>query len=676
MKYLLSLGVLFVILILPLPSNSIDWSACSEQNENCVPNLILNSSFEEGDYSPTGTPTYWERDAWRFSSDIFNWDDTQSRTGDKSVKIDAQVINDARWLQTVDVEPNSWYFLSGWIKTENVAHAAPGEVDAGANLMLFGTWERSAGVFGTKDWTRNSLIIKSGDEPQVTIGGRLGYWGGATSGTAWFDDLQLKQIVPMDPHPSWKILVLIYQRTDFEVTDGEGIFHHYVATMTQDEMERAAQAATAFVETDIPALTSGNMIPSITVRYPEHALTQLSPIGGGWWPSPADTAADRDPLFDSVIVIWDTRATDTQTGTDKWIGFGDGLAAHVGTGQTYNSLQIDAAINRGHRNVFKHEWGHSILFHFDAMGLSPKPTIDNHAEPKEYVNCITGEFYVWVDESPNNPNIPNSIYNNESGFTHDYYSGLTATAEQPDVCLGVTPEAWAYGGPVTHSGNVEMMDETFNVEINVKPRNKRNVINPRKRGGVWVAILSDADSDYPFDPTEVIDVDSVEFGPDGAKAKRYKIDDVNDDGFGDLLLRFKVAHTGISCGDTDVMLIGETFDGREFSGTDNIKTVGCRHRKHHNGHHHGFYKKYYHDYDFEFVYDFLMYYFNKHRHDHRYEEWDDEDSWDDDWDHGEHDSEEWDEDYGEHDNWHHSEESDEDDYEHHNKRRDYVHRYK
>jgi hypothetical protein len=45
--------------------------------------------------------------------------------------------------------------------------------------------------------------------------------------------------------------------------------------------------------------------------------------------------------------------------------------------------------------------------------------------------------------------IPNSIYNNESGFTHDYYSGTTATPDQPTRCLGITAAAWASGGPVS-----------------------------------------------------------------------------------------------------------------------------------------------------------------------------------------------------------------------------------
>lgn len=94
-----------------------------------------------------------------------------------------------------------------------------------------------------------------------------------------------------------------------------------------------------------------------------------------------------------------------------------------------------------------------ILSFFDAVGSSPDPTISNHVGATEYVNCQTEQYYDWRDETIASP-IPNSIYNNESGFTHDYYSGMIATADQPYRCLGITPEAWALGGPVSHSGNL------------------------------------------------------------------------------------------------------------------------------------------------------------------------------------------------------------------------------
>lgn len=150
-----------------------------------------------------------------------------------------------------------------------------------------------------------------------------------------------------------------------------------------------------------------------------------------------------------MIVIWDPRTIDQRTGEAIWIGAAAGLASYVGTDQTYEA-QIIESVWYGHRNVFKHEWGHSILFYFEAAGTSPLPTVTNHALPGQYVHCPTGEPYVWADESEASP-IPNSIYNNASGFTHDYYSGTVATPDQPTSCLGITREVWAAGGPVGNS---------------------------------------------------------------------------------------------------------------------------------------------------------------------------------------------------------------------------------
>jgi len=503
-------------------------SLIAGSDANQVPiNLLANGNFEEGVYCPTELPSGWISDAWQPSA-IFIWDDTESSSGEKSVKIDAPDPNDARWLQTVEVDPNTLYFLSGWIKTKDVGHSLE-SVDAGANLCLFGTWTHSEGIFDTQGWTRKGFLFNSKDDLNVTVAARLGFWSGTTTGTAWFDDIQLEPIVPMIPHPSWKFLVLIYQETDFAVTDEDGTAHRYVASMTQDEIEEAALASTLFVEDDIPALTSGNMIPEVTVRFPERALTELSPVGGGWWPSPADTAPERDPQFDSVIVIWDPRATDLLTGAYQWIGYGDGLALNMGTGQTYNTMQVDAAVYRNHRNVFKHEWGHAILYFFDAVDTAPKPTVSNHAGPTDYVNCLTGEYYVWVDETLDYP-IPNSIYNNDSGFTHDYYSGTTATADQPTRCLGIPPEAWTLGGPVTHSGNGA---PAAMVAIDIKPGSCPNPFKLGKSKGVLPAAILGSEE---FDVSTVL-VDTVRLNGNCPVVK-YSYEDVAtpyEDGFSDPL---------------------------------------------------------------------------------------------------------------------------------------------
>ncbi len=246
----------------------------------------------------------------------------------------------------------------------------------------------------------------------------------------------------------WKVLVLVYEATDFTYADANGT-HHVTGTIPATQLAEVDAAATRFVNTDIPALTSGHMVPYLTIRH-AGTLSSLATFGSEWWPSPweADINPQRDPAFDSVIVVWQPYVTDTVTGEGRYLSSWAGLTPSMGVGQTYLTLIANAATSYGHLNVFKHEYGHSLLSYFDAAGTAPKPAVENHTVAGTYVHCGTGEPYVWVDETDLNP-VPNSIYNDQSGFTHDYYSGTTALASAPAQCLGITPAAWAAGGPVS-----------------------------------------------------------------------------------------------------------------------------------------------------------------------------------------------------------------------------------
>ena len=65
------------------------------------------------------------------------------------------------------------------------------------------------------------------------------------------------------------------------------------------------------------------------------------------------------------------------------------------------------------------------------------------------------------------------------------------------------------------------------------------------------------------------------FGPDGAPLVHGNghLDDVNGDGFLDLLGHYRVNQSGIGVGDTRACLTGETFDGKSFVGCDSITIV-------------------------------------------------------------------------------------------------------
>ena len=73
-----------------------------------------------------------------------------------------------------------------------------------------------------------------------------------------------------------------------------------------------------------------------------------------------------------------------------------------------------------------------------------------------------------------------------------------------------------------------------------------------------------------------VDFSTITFGPGGASpAHDGHVEDVNDDGFVDMVFHFKTQETGIACGDTDATLVGETFSGIQFTRTDTVRTVGC-----------------------------------------------------------------------------------------------------
>ena len=85
--------VLASVIIWPIHAASIDSEPA---------NLVINGSYEQGQFAPNRFPSGWSWDSWARTA-IPVWDETEARTGERSVKIISPTLDDARWVQSVPV---------------------------------------------------------------------------------------------------------------------------------------------------------------------------------------------------------------------------------------------------------------------------------------------------------------------------------------------------------------------------------------------------------------------------------------------------------------------------------------------------------------------------------------------------------------------------------------------
>ena len=113
------------------------------------------------------------------------------------------------------------------------------------------------------------------------------------------------------------------------------------------------------------------------------------------------------------------------------------------------------------------------------------------------------------------------------------------------------------------------------IAIDIKPQSDPNSINPRSKGKIPVAILSTMD----FSAPDEVDIDSLMFGASGGEESlsfcNRSPEDVNGDGYDDLVCHFYTQMTGFGCEDREGIVRGLTIDGIPIEGRDFVKIVPC-----------------------------------------------------------------------------------------------------
>jgi parallel beta-helix repeat protein len=172
------------------------------------------------------------------------------------------------------------------------------------------------------------------------------------------------------------------------------------------------------------------------------------------------------------------------------------------------------------------------------------------ADPS-FVNAANGDFHLdpgspCIDAGNNGaPNLPNYDFEGDDRILDGDGDEIAV------VDMGV--DEVVYGGSVV-----------VEVEIDVKPTSKSNVINLDSRASLPVAILTTGEFD-----ASTVDPDTVEFA--GANVARSAMQDVDRDGDSDLVLYFKIQQLDLDENSKEATLTGETYNGMFIEGTDRVK---------------------------------------------------------------------------------------------------------
>ncbi len=131
--------------------------------------------------------------------------------------------------------------------------------------------------------------------------------------------------------------------------------------------------------------------------------------------------------------------------------------------------------------------------------------------------------------------------------------------------------AGSYYGQITVASSA--VSQPMQIGIDIAPGDPINGINTGNNGTVPVAILSAID----FDAATRVDTSSLTFGRTGDEQSllfcNESPEDVNTDGFPDLVCHFNTRLTGFFQGDTKGYLKGKSTSGASFSGSDPVRIV-------------------------------------------------------------------------------------------------------
>lgn len=226
-------------------------------------------------------------------------------------------------------------------------------------------------------------------------------------------------------------------------------------------------------------------------------------------------------------------------------------------------------------------WDHGIMFNGSTVrwsadvaadfppGVTDQGQVPPPAFPIHPGSSMTGFSFT----SPKPPGPVKFVVHGESPIPPQ---ASESDAEQFSTVCGLKGSFMDRGVSGTTLGPVNFIT----VGISIKPPAAPPVpMNPGDRGNIPVAILGSATFD-----ASTVDVSSLRLGPGDAAVfspgnsggSKATLEDVNGDGFPDLVVHFPSQQIQVQCGTTSLLLTGKTTSGTPIRGTEAIQAVSCQ----------------------------------------------------------------------------------------------------
>ena len=199
-------------------------------------NLLVNGDFTQVE---NGLPVGWSTYAYFSDPGI-----THFSCENGVAQIYNLDFNDARFCQTVSVEPGAYYQITCRVKAE--AFALEGE---GANISIDNTFTKSNTVRETDgEWVTLTLTGQAGpDQTEATVLLRVGFYGAESRVRAWFDSAQMVQLDSAPAGVQAMSFATLAPASEDEVGQNDAFFGEAAASGYETHNELILLAAALFV---------------------------------------------------------------------------------------------------------------------------------------------------------------------------------------------------------------------------------------------------------------------------------------------------------------------------------------------------------------------------------------------------------------------------------------------